>query len=417
MASDGTTGVVTAAHTVAGNPPTTAWSLIDASGNIGQGYATAVSTAVDTAFLKGSTQWASSPLVKLSDDFRARFAAVAKSSADVLPGDRVCRTGWAPMDGTGVPTDGSPNFSAPNDILPSGGASVVCGRVISATSSTFVVGRSDRPDKAIVSRGGSGGAVWKNTSDRAFMFLGIVSAALGNQTGTIGGLPAYSMLQAIPAWTIGSDVTLKVRPMLNPDGAPFFVLAASTTHPMQGAGTTLGSLCDADGNPIAGKQVDILGGPWLAMIGTTVTGQNGEFQFPVPSVGETQSFAVRWAGDSTHAASASRVIRISPTIVTIASPPSSVPAGSALTITARATGAAGSPVVGRQVSLQVYPNGGTTFSIVATGTTDGAGQVSLTGPAVTAREGYAARLSGDDQASNGDPFGAAASAIYTVSPA
>lgn len=82
---DGTTGVLTAAHAVAGNRPTTAWSLINAGGDTGQGYAVAIPTQSDTAFLKGSTQGASAPLVSIGRRNGDPVGAAASAVYTVSP--------------------------------------------------------------------------------------------------------------------------------------------------------------------------------------------------------------------------------------------------------------------------------------------------------------------------------------------
>lgn len=412
---DGTTGTLTARHAVGGRSATR-WPITNADGDVGYGVVTAASSPVDTAFLEGSAQWTTPPDVKLSSDYSARFAAVAKSRADVVVGERICRTGWSPLDGTGDPSAGSPNLNAPPDIAPSTGASVICGRVTSTQRNSFWIGRSDRPDGAIIAQGDSGGMVWKVTDDGAFMFLGLMTGAACQTSTTIDGFATYSLGNVQSAWAIDSDASLNVHPLMRPDQSAFLVISTSTYHPAQGSPVTLhGSLRDRDGSPIANTTVQVLSGAGLAVLGTTTTDSKGNLIFRTPPVTGTTSFAFRWNGDAAQSARSSRVISVWPTRATIDDAISAVSTGTALRVNANISDSAGTPVAARTVTLRTSPDSRTPFSVVATGTTDAHGNVTLTGPAATSTERYQVRLSADP-CTNGDPYGAAESSIRTVRP-
>jgi len=412
--TSGVTGTLTARHAV-GDPSPSHWSISDASGygSAGYGVNIAASSAVDTAFLQGSTQWTTGPQVKLSDDFAARFAAVATTS-DAVVGDRICRTGWSPLDGDGVEAHGTPNLIVPPDIAPSAGASVICGRVTFANSTQIWIGNSDRPDGAIVAVGDSGGAVWKVTDDNTFMFLGMISDAIGAAVATVNGSAAYGQALVQPAWAIDTDTSLNIHPLLHPDTTPFFSISTSTYHPTPGGGFTLqGSLRDSDGSPLVGKTVHILQGSTFTDIGTTTTDSNGNLTYPISSLTGSINYAFRWLGDSTHPASASRSIILSTMALTINTPVTSLTTGGDLHVSATLHDDKGHPAGGRLVSLYEYPLAGGTPTVVTSATTSADGSVNLTQPAVTASENYYVRFAGDPS-TNGDPCGAAASGIYAL---
>jgi hypothetical protein len=412
---DGTTGTLTARHAV-GGPSTTQWPITNAAGEVGYGVVKAASEQVDTAFLQWSREWRTSPQVRLSTDYSARFAAVAKSRADIVVGDRICRTGWSPLDGTGDPSAGTPNLNAAPDIAPSTGASVICGRITSTQRNAFWIGHSDRPDGAIIAQGDSGGMVWKVTDDHAFMFLGLMTGSAGQTSTTVDGYATYSYGHVQSAWAIGSDSTLDVRPLLNADPSPFFVIATSTYHPAQRSRVTLqGSLRDSDGIPMANTTVQVLTGSGLAAVATTTTDNNGNLAYQSAPVTGTTSFAFRWGGDATQPARSSRVITVWPTRATLNNAASTASSGTALQVSAHVSDSGGVAIAARTVTLRVSPDGGTSFSVVASGTTDSQGNVTLTGPAASCTERYTVRLLADPR-SNGDPYGRATSSIRTIVP-
>lgn len=176
--------------------------------------------------------------------------------------------------------------------------------------------------------------------------------------------------------------------------------------------TLQGSLRTPGGLPLSGQSVTILAGPSLASVGTATTDTNGDLNFVTAGISSTTNFALRWAANTTYSAIASRVISITSTAASVPRPPATIPSGSHLLVTAHITDSAGRAIIGRTVALQFYPSGGG-FTVMATGTTNTSGNLTLDGGAITAATQYAVRLSADPS-TNGDPDGAAASAIYSV---
>jgi hypothetical protein len=407
---DGRTGAVTARHGV-GTDPWTDWNVWDAAGNRSTGRVIASSNAdVDVALVAPSTgSWASLPPVFLSDDYSARFQARAKSVADVQPGDRICKTGWSPLSRNGA-GHRLPNATAPADI-PSAGNGVICGRVQGLSGLDIWIGSSDRPDGFIVGGGDSGAAVWKVTEDGAFMYIGMVKAM--SHVAVAGDGNSYGKLGLVsPAWLLESR--LDATPMLT-NQRPFLTVSPSTYFPTpQGTVELRGSFRDANGDPIADKHVDVLQNYAGNVVASTRTDANGNYAVKVGTPTRGASFAVRFPGDAGMSAVASRFISVSSTVATVVNPPSTADAGGQTTLRARATSASGVPMVGRTVRVQLYTNAGSNdFTIPVTGTTDDDGYVDLTFPTPSADARYAVRLM-DDPSSNGNPVGAAASAIYSL---
>ncbi|NYK10220.1 hypothetical protein [Leifsonia naganoensis] len=410
--AEGAVGLVTARHGV-GDSSTTAWSLSDAMGasskvSVIPGHS---SSAIDVALLRPvGSEWGGNPAVALSDDYRSMFQSAAKGPADTRPGDRVCRTGWSPLS-RGADGQRVANVIPAPDI-PGAASGVICGRII-ATGDTLVVGQSDRPDGLIVGNGDSGGAVWKVTEGGAFMYLGMIRGGVLDGP-SLNGSPTGSMLYAVPAWRIASG--LNVTPATDPALArPFLTIDPSTYYPTPGGTVTLtGMLRDADGSVLAGKKVDVLQTGSSTPVGSGTTDMWGRVQVEVSPPKPRADFALRFAGDETVPAVASRWVTVSPTIVTIEAPVS-VANGEAITVRARATSAAGDPIVGRAVRTQIYPVGSNAYEIGESAMTDADGYVTLSIPAQGTAMRYAVRL-GSDPSTNGNPVGAAASAIYRLDP-
>ncbi|MFJ3394869.1 hypothetical protein [Leifsonia aquatica] len=409
--AEGAVGLVTARHGV-GDSSTTAWSLSDAEGvstkvSVIPGHSSA---AVDVALLRpAGSAWGGNPAVALSDDYRSMFQSAAKGPADTRPGDRVCRTGWSPLS-RGVDGQRVANVIPAPDI-PGAANGVICGRII-ATGDTLVIGQSDRPDGLLVGNGDSGGAVWKVTEEGAFMYLGMIRGGVLDGP-AINGSPTGSWLYAVPAWRIASG--LNVTPATDPALArPFLTIDPSTYYPTPGGTVTLtGMLRDADGSVLAGKKVEVVqAGTATAAWGTTDVW--GRVQIEVSPPKPRGDYSLRFAGDDAVPAVESRQITVSPTIVTIEAPVS-VANGEAITVRARATSATGDPIVGRSVRTQIYPVGSNAYEIGESAMTDADGYVTLTIPAQGTAMRYAVRL-GSDPSTNGNPVGAAASAIYRLDP-
>lgn len=405
--ADGRTGVATAQH-VAGQIGWQ-WTLTDSEGRRSGASTIAVSEPSDVALLApDSGPWSSSLPVMLSDDYSATFQARAKSLADVQPGDRVCRTGWSSLsrDGRGYRVA---NGITPPDI-PSAGTGVICGRVSSTSTTNIWISNSDRPDGLIAGTGDSGGAVWKAAEDGSFIFIGIIRGATTDvsEPGYVYGKNAVVK----PAWLIESS--LSATPMLA-NQRPFLTISPSTYYPTdQGPVTLRGSFRDKNGDPIANKPLDVIQDYPGNFMASTRTDSNGNYSVTVGTPRRGAAFAVRFGGDDSTPAVASRFIGVWSTVATIVDPPSTATAGTQTTIRARATSSSGIPIVGRTVRVQLYANAATNdFTVPITGTTDDDGYVNLTFTAPSADIRYAVRLM-EDPSTNGSPVGAAASAIYPL---
>lgn len=410
---EGTVGVLTARHGV-GDDPATAWRVTDADGRITSasivpGYSSA--TADTVLMAPNGFSFPPHPEVRLSDDYTARFQSAAKSRDDVQVGDRVCSSGWSPLnraaDGQGVA-----NVIEVPDI-PGRGQGVICGRVYAVGNTLIWVEASDRPDGLLNAVGNSGGALWKPTEDGAFMFLGMVYAGQTNDsTPVVGGAKTYTTLFAKPAWHIAS--TLGITPATDPALArPYITISPSTYYPTRGGTVTLsGRFVDDSGDPLAERDVEVVVNESESVLGTVNTDATGRFTYAVQPSRHGTDYAFRFAGDEQLAPVTSRSITLSPTVVTIAEPVT-VASGQAVTIRARAASASGVPMAGRTVRLQLYPLDANTYTIGATATTDAQGYVDLTIPPQGEDVRYAARLMADPSP-NGNPVGAAASAIYRL---
>lgn len=412
VTDDGTVGLVTARHGV-GDNTANRWTISDAAGGSARvsvipGHSSA---AVDVALLQAiDHEWDDAPPVALSDDYLAAFQAAAKSSADTRPGDRVCRTGWSPLS-RGADGQATANVIAAPDI-PGASKGVICGR-IQATGDVLVIGQSDRPDGLIVGNGDSGGAVWKVTEEGAFMYLGMIRSGILDGP-VINGSPTGSTLYAVPAWRIGAG--LNVTPVTDPALArPFLTIDPSSFYPTSGGTVTLtGMLRDAEGRVLANKTVEALQRGHSASLGSAKTDAWGRVQLVVSPPKPSADYALRFGGDAGTPDVVSRWITVSPTIATIADPVKAAN-GHDITVRARATSATGDPIVGRSVRVQIYPLDANSYTIGETGVTDADGYVTLTIPPQGHAVRYAVRLAGDP-ATNGDPVGAAASAIYRLDP-
>jgi hypothetical protein len=412
--ADGVAGVLSVYHGDIGAKPGVKWNVQDAAGNSTSAslVPSASSEAIDMSLVAPTTTTLADVLpVSLSDDYVAAFQSVAMSMQGVQVGDRVCKTGWGPLSRS---ADGSatPNLIAPPDIR-SAGAGVICGRVSKSTDFSIQVSSGDRPDGLITGGGDSGGAVWKTTEDGAFMFVGTAVGVPTFDGPTIGGFKTATVMSVRPAWTIARY--LKATPMTDPALArPHFTLDPSTYFPTPGGSVELrGQFRDAAGLPLAGKQIAITRHDG-SVVATVETDTSGRFaSTAVPSKPSTRFTAV-FAGDEQTVATTSRVVEVSPTIVSV-SDAVRADDGSG-TFTARATSGTGAPIVGRTVRVQLYLTAGSNaYTIAGSGVTDKDGNVSLEIPAQTGPIRYAARLM-EDPTTNGNPVGAAASGIRSFSP-
>ncbi|MFK3672242.1 hypothetical protein ACI2IX_18915 [Leifsonia aquatica] len=410
--SDGVPGVLSVYHGGIGTQPGTKWGVRDAAGNSTSATLVPSASSVDIDISLVAPTGA--PLadvlpVSLSDDYRAGFQSVA-AMQDIKAGDRVCKTGWSPLS-RGADGSATSNVIAPPDIR-SAGAGVICGRVWAVASNVILVHQSDRPDGLITANGDSGAAIWKATEDGAFMFVGVTNSAKHDGP-TIGGAPTASTMNVVPAWHIAK--TLGVTPMTDPALArPHFSLDPSTYFPTPGGSVELrGQFRDAAGLALASKQVAITRHDG-SVVATVETDAHGRFASTVvPSTTSTRFTAV-FAGDGQTVATTSRVVEVSPTKVSVTDAVAADDGSG--TFTARATSATGTPIVGRTVRVQLYLTAGSNaFTIAGSGVTDKDGTVSLKIPAQSGPIRYAARLM-EDPTTNGNPVGAAASAIRSFSP-
>lgn len=403
---DGSKVLLTARHGISPNP--TGWPLTSLTGSAGWAHFAAVSTNVDVGIVTPTEPWTvATPKVRLSRDHLARFAATARSQADLKAGDRVCRTGSSALSGAADAAT-SPNQGVPPEITGSG-ASVICGRVQTVGATSFTIASSDRVDGQLVAGGDSGGPVWKVISDGSFMFVGMTVTR-----------PSATTAGAIPAWAIFDDPSLPLEPVLDPLPHGFLSIEPSTYRPTVGGTVSLrGMLRDAGGLPIAGQTVTLLKGPGLIASGTATTDAHGNVSFAgvTTTAGTATQVALRWAGSGAQPALASRVLSLGTTRLELISAPTSAAAGSAVLVTGRLTDATGRPVVGRNVQLRTHPGNTTTVVSAVGGQTGEDGEVTLALPdpgfSGAGTAWYSMRFAGDP-ATNGNPAGAAASAIVSL---